>query len=422
MPEADYAVLTEQSLARYIAQRPALSARLGLASDLEITEVGDGNLNLVFIVRSASQPERAAVVKQALPYLRVAGESWPLTRDRVRFEAQSLREYNRLVPGLAPEVYDFDPAQSVLAMEYLGRHVILRRPLAARTPLPSFADHISTFLARTLFYTSDLYLTGPEKNALQARFINAELCQLQEAFVYSHPFEAAPENRWNPLLAAEVEMVRRDAQLKREVAELKAGYLTHAQALLHGDLHTGSVMVTADETRVIDSEFAFYGPMGYDVGNVLAHLVLNCLAHQVHTPEAAERRTYQCYLLDVVREVWIGFAGKFEALWATNRCGSLGGASYFDFLGGEAAFAQFQADYLRAVMRDTIGHAGCEILRRLMGIVSVWELTSITDDALRATAERLALEVGRQWILQRGQFARIEDALAVVHSCLDDNL
>jgi 5-methylthioribose kinase len=109
-------------------------------------------------------------------------------------------------------------------------------------------------------------------------------------------------------------------------------------------------------------------------------------------------------------------------LWAANRRGSLGGAGYFDFPGGEGAFAQFRADYLRAVLRDTIGHAGCEILRRLMGIVSVWELTSIADDALRAAAERPALEVGRQWILQRGQFAQIEDALAIVYACLDNNL
>lgn len=45
---------------------------------LTATEVGDGNLNQVFIVANAAG-ERV-VLKQALPYLRVAGESWPLTR------------------------------------------------------------------------------------------------------------------------------------------------------------------------------------------------------------------------------------------------------------------------------------------------------------------------------------------------------
>ena len=34
--------------------------------------------------------------------------------------------------------------------------------------------------------------------------------------------------------------------------------MTNAQALLHGDLHTGSVFVRDDSTKVIDPEFAFY--------------------------------------------------------------------------------------------------------------------------------------------------------------------
>lgn len=56
---------------------------------------------------------------------------------------------------------------------------------------------------------------------------------------------------------------------------LKYLFLTNAQSLLHGDLHlhTGSVYITREETKVIDPEFAFYGPMGYDMGNVIAKIV-----------------------------------------------------------------------------------------------------------------------------------------------------
>ena len=48
--------------------------------------------------------------------------------------------------------------------------------------------------------------------------------------------------------------------------------MTHAQALIHGDLHTGSIFIKEDSTKVIDAEFAFYGPIGYDVGNVIAKI------------------------------------------------------------------------------------------------------------------------------------------------------
>ena len=73
-------------------------------ANLTAEEVGDGNLNLVFIVRNTDDSSQAVVVKQALPYLRVAGDSLPLTRDRMRFETQALLCYDDLTPGLAPIV------------------------------------------------------------------------------------------------------------------------------------------------------------------------------------------------------------------------------------------------------------------------------------------------------------------------------
>ena len=41
--------------------------------------------------------------------------------------------------------------------------------------MPADADHISSFLARTLYFTSDHYLSGLEKELLQAGFVNEEL-------------------------------------------------------------------------------------------------------------------------------------------------------------------------------------------------------------------------------------------------------
>lgn len=41
-------------------------------------EIGDGNLNLVFKIYDNRGKSRV-VVKQALPYVRCVGESWPLT-------------------------------------------------------------------------------------------------------------------------------------------------------------------------------------------------------------------------------------------------------------------------------------------------------------------------------------------------------
>ena len=161
-----YTALDENSLIDYIKNRPSMQEKFSADADFSIEEVGDGNLNLVFIVRNANNPAEAVILKQALPYLRVAGESWPLTRERVRFETQALRKYNEIAPGLVPEVYDYDEEMSLVIMEFLGQHEIMRKPLVARRRFPQFVDHITTFLVNALFFTSDLYLTGLEKKAL----------------------------------------------------------------------------------------------------------------------------------------------------------------------------------------------------------------------------------------------------------------
>jgi len=299
-------------------------------------------------------------------------------------------------------------------MEDLADCEIMRKPLVARQRFPHFVDHLSTFLARTLFFTSDLCLPGVQKKALLLKNINPDLCKLQEDFVYSNPFMDSPENKWNPLINEEVRGVRNNAPLKLAICEMKEQYMTHAQALLHGDLHTGSIMLNERMTKVIDPEFAFFGPMGYDVGAVLENLVLNYLSHFAHTPDPEDRAEYQEYLLSTVQGIWTEFARKFDELWIGNKGGELPPVKFWDFPGGLEAFGDFRRRYLQHVLRDTAGHGGCKMLRRIMGIVSVWDLTSILDLKKRAAVERLAIRIGSRWVLERNRIHSADDMISIV--------
>jgi 5-methylthioribose kinase len=408
-----YRALDSYSVIDYLRATPSLANVLDLKTPMHAREVGDGNLNLVFIVESETGGQ-SVVVKQALPYLRVAGESWPLTRERMRFETQALIKHNELAPGLAPQVYHYDEEMSLVVMENLSALEVMRRPLVARKRFPNFADHISTFLARTLFFTSDFHLTGVEKKEMQAKFINPHLCKIQEDFVFTNPFMESPENRWNPLLDAEVQAVRRNSALKLALAEMKMSYMTHAEALIHSDLHTGSIMANEEMTKVIDPEFAFFGPMGFDVGAVLENLVLNYLSHFAHTPDAEARRDYQAYLLSLVRDIWTQFAAKFDALWVENNCGELMPAKYWEYPGGDEAFAEFRRRTLAHILHDVAGHGGAKMLRRMMGIVSVWDITSIADLEQRAVAERLAIRIGSRWVMERNSIQGVDDLIGIV--------
>lgn len=49
-------------------------------------------------------------------------------------------------------------------------------------------------------------------------------------------------------------------------------------------------MVTQDSTQVIDPEFSFYGPMGFDIGAYLGNLILAFFAQDGHAAEGNDRR------------------------------------------------------------------------------------------------------------------------------------
>lgn len=406
-----YKILDDNTVVDYILQLPSLRNFFKGADSLTACEVGDGNLNLVFVLGDGN---KGVVVKQAVPYLRIAGDSWPLTRDRMRLESQALALHNRLVPGLVPYLHHTDLDMSLVVMEYLSHHTIMRKELVKRKRFPQFADHISTFLAETLFKTSDLFLSGGEKKKLQAEFINPELCKITEDFVFTNPYKESSENKWNPVINPEIKALRSNSHLKVAIAEMKEGFMTHGQAIIHGDLHTGSIMINERQTKVIDPEFAFYGPMGFDIGAVLGNLVLNYCSHFIHTPEPVERADYQLYLLNLVKEIWNSYALKFDDLWRENNRGDLCPPSYWDYPGGERAFADYRQRYIRQLLRDTAGYGGCKMMRRITGIAHVEDIESIKNPEDRAVAERLALKIGARWVMERASVNHIEDLIGVV--------
>lgn len=103
------------------------------------------------------------VTAKALPYVRLIGESWPMTKERAYFEAVALKEHGRWCPDNVPEVYHFDRTMSLIGMRYLEPpHIILRKGLIAGVEYPLLAEHISEYMAKTLFHTSLLYRSTTE--------------------------------------------------------------------------------------------------------------------------------------------------------------------------------------------------------------------------------------------------------------------
>jgi|GEM_PF-5922472 len=56
-----YQALDEKTLIDYLRRRPAVAERFDSGADLSVKEVGDGNLNLVFIVTNRDEPTQAVI-------------------------------------------------------------------------------------------------------------------------------------------------------------------------------------------------------------------------------------------------------------------------------------------------------------------------------------------------------------------------
>ncbi|MBA0210415.1 S-methyl-5-thioribose kinase [Pectobacterium brasiliense] len=363
-------------------------------------EIGDGNLNLVFKIKDETGVSRV-IVKQALPYVRCVGESWPLTLDRARIEAETLLTHARFCPQHTVTVLHHDPELAVMVQEDLSDHRIWRSELVNGADYPQAAAQLGEYLAQTLFHTSDFHQHPHEKKAAVSQFTNPELCQITEDLFFTDPYIDHERNQFDAALTPDVLALRDDRALKLAVAGLKHGFLSKAEALLHGDIHSGSIFVAEGRLKAIDAEFGFYGPIGFDVGTAIGNLLLNyCGLPGLLAPrEAAAGRERR---LEDIRTLWQTFSTRFLAL------------SENESRDPALAESGYAALFLQQVWRDAVGYCGTELIRRTIGLAHVADLDGIQEAEARLACQRHAISLGRTLVLAAPHIADVDALLARV--------
>lgn len=370
-------------------------------SELKCREIGDGNLNYIFRVQD-EKSGKSVIIKQAGPVARISDE-FKVSPDRNRIEYDILKLQGKLAEGLVPKVYGYDPIMNCCVMEDLSDHVIMRKGLLEHKKYPLFVGHITTFMVNTLLLTTDVVMGHKEKKELVKNFINPELCEITEDLVYTEPFY---DCKRNDVFPATREFANRelwsDEKLLAETAKLKFEFMTNAQSLVHGDLHTGSIFVKEDSTKVIDPEFAFYGPAGYDIGNVVANLIFAYENAEAVIEEEDKKRDYKAWLEEAIIGTVDVFKEKFIKAYKENATERV------------ASYKGFMEYYLDTVLRDTAAVAGCELCRRILGIAHVKDITTIQDPEKRAKAEKICLYAGKRFIMERESMKTGKDFMNVV--------
>lgn len=357
-------------------------------SKLRGEEIGDGNINYIFRVIE-DETGKSVVLKQADKFLRSSGR--PLDLDRNRIEAEILKLEGEYAPEFVPKVYRYDDIMCVIVMEDISAYKNLRKELMAGKIFKNFAEEISSFLVDTLLPTTDLVLDRGEKKDRVQAFINKELCDISECLVFTEPY-VNDRNR-NIVIPENKEFVEEylynDKELHAEAGKLKNNFMNNAQALIHGDLHSGSIFINENGMKVIDPEFSFYGPMGYDVGNVIGNLFFSLVNRKHLMEDGKEKTEFITWLSSTIKDIFDLFVTKFHK-------------KYKELVKDPIYTNEiFENWYLEQILADSVGSAGLEIIRRVVGDSKVMEVTTIENTEKRVAVERELISIGIKLIKNR---------------------
>lgn len=376
---------------------------------LVCSEIGDGNINYIFRIKNTATGE-SVILKQADKIARSGGSE--ISTDRNRIEAEVLQRQGELAPKMVPKVYLIDPIMSCLCMEDLWDHEIMRSAIMAYKTYNGFAEDMSDFLVNTLLLTTDLVLDPIKKKTMVQSYINPDLCEISERLVFTDPY--TNHSGKNQIFEGNEAFVEReiynDKKLLLEVAKLKNNFKNNPQALIHGDLHTGSIFIKEGSTKVIDPEFAFYGPIGYDVGNIIGNLFFAWARAYVELEDGEKKDRFITWVSKSIEEIVDLFKTKFQKVFKEKVT---------DVMAKQEGFDQW---YLDQILADTAAVAGLEINRRIIGAAKVADITTIKPAENRRLAEQILIRVAKDFIINRHKYRNGRDYITTMHNVIENVL
>lgn len=369
--------------------------------NLVCEEIGDGNINYVYRIFDKNT-KKSLILKQADVQTRVRPDGY-LNPDRSIREAEVLKLYNECAPDFSPKIIYADPVMAAIMMEDIGSYSNLRMELMAGKIFYGIEKLIARFIVDTSLPSTDLVLAYQKKFKAAAKFYNPDLCKITEDLVFTHPYKDVRQR--NILLPENADWLKKkfyeDSNLIARVAVLKEKFNNYTQGLIHGDLHSGSIFVKNEneeiKIKIIDPEFAFYGPIAYDLGNVLAHFIF-AQGYAKYSPlfvdEEKQRTDFLSWLENAKNNLF-----KFFHIFAK------------DFLIKNIKDPVYQNEifidnYIEKIKIDAVSFCGTELNRRIIGSAKTAEITNIKKIENRIALERDLAELGCAMILNPEEILR----------------
>lgn len=381
--------MDDANLRRKIIEYVLNNTRIFKNNDLDISEVGDGNVNYIYKITDG---KKSVIVKFSDDYIR-GSTTRKLSSARSKIESEILQKQFELSNGLAPEVYSYSEENSFIVMEDLSDYKVFRESLKNKEILfKDFGTEMAKFLYNTLFKTTDLVMDIKSKKETVARFVNYAMCEISERLVFTEPY--MNNQGLNSYSNENEEFIKKefynDPKMKYEVAKLKNLFMTKSESMIHGDLHSGSIFVNEKGLKVFDPEFAFYGPMGYDIGNIIASLMISYVVNYYENDKKDNKFS------GWIKETILSIIENYIKIYNENYSKDVN-TYMFDN-------EDFKKYYLTQVLRETSGYAGTEIIRRTIGVAKVWDIERVLEKEYYSDIEKDLLVIGKKLVMNSDKF------------------
>ncbi len=350
---------------------------------------GDGFVN--FVYRVTGPDGKSVIVKQAKENLKKIRdvEKNPLKQERNKIEASVMRVKSAVVKENIPEVYYIDEENHAYICEDCSHLPILRFELMKGKRVKDFGARVGTFLAKTNFYTSEIYMDAVQHRKLQAAFLNPSLRLVFEMGLFLHE-----ENVWSdrkmktipegtPQALVDVCMAPwEDEDFRTEMLRLRQRHMKKAECLVHGDLHTSNIMISDDEMKMIDQEYTYMGLASCDTGYVMGSLLYEYIRWRfLGDPSMAD------YVLVNMEELLTTYEAVYRECWDEDAK-----AMY-------KPRKKYREILLKEFMNEVCGATGTQVISRIGGFVSLPDFDSIKDEEVRFSCQRVAMWTAKDLIM-----------------------
>ena len=329
--------------------------------EINVEKIGShGYMNDIFKIsalRKDGNNKTAVVLKRAFPYMKRMGRSHPTPQGRNLLEFRVLRKLHTICPANAVIPFCYSTDQKAFLMEYMSNYENLKTRLIGGKVDKVSIDYLAKALGQLHKETNVSSMDEDTSADLRKEFENAEMCEIMATYIFGKTFDPEDADKLvKPKLRHVVQELYQDQRLIQDVTHFRRLYREKKECLIHGDLHTGSVMVPLakeeDHPKMFDTEFSCIGPPAFDLGFLMAHFLMAYYQHEL----TEENNDLHRQVMYKIQEA----CSKFLE-------------TYFDKRG------QVSVAYVSELYQEVAGFAACEIFFRVIGCGSSENIAHSAD-------------------------------------------